>query len=93
MRCGRDERAGIGRTCSGAEVVAKCEMSNSFRIERNSKPLNLLALVRQASGDRGFGIVGGIAHVTPKSRSSDFTLINRRALTFVHSISPLFILL
>jgi hypothetical protein len=34
-----------------------------------------------------------IGHATPKSRSSDGTLINRRAPIFVHSISPLFILL
>ena len=35
----------------------------------------------------------GIGHTTPKSRSSDGTLINLRAPIFVHSISPLFILL
>ena len=32
-------------------------------------------------------------HPTPKSRSNDDTLINLRAPIFVHSISPLFILL
>jgi hypothetical protein len=35
----------------------------------------------------------GIGHATPKNRSSDGTLINLRAPIFVHSISPLFILL
>jgi hypothetical protein len=34
-----------------------------------------------------------IAHATPKSRSSDLTIIKRRPLTFFDSSSPLFILL
>ena len=66
---------------------------------RTVRTETLRALATSAMVTKRGGLAGCVSfpaamgHPTPRRRSSDGTLISLRAPTFVHSISPLFILL
>ena len=65
----------------------------TVRVETLSASATWVIVRKRSEAAEIVAFLAGIGHATPRRRSSDGTLINLRAPIFVHSISPLFILL